>query len=285
MDRLYHDLKISPYRLKIPPPFHEKKGFILSWIDEHNNSYLADVSPLKGFSKQSYEELLALVLTKDFYHQKNLPPSLDFALHHPIKQQETIPRQKTAKLILSPDCLLKDLSCFSTLKIKTTLFETNLLIRLIKTLSKTFTIRLDANRQKLDLKLKNFLIEHPDLYAFIEEPLIEEEADLKLKIAIDETLYLEKEIPSSFIPHAIVYKPTLCGSIHRIDPFLQYAKTHQIPLIISSSFESEIGIAMLLKLMSTLNCQEDGGLDTFCTEHPFTHLSFKKPFYEFHPIL
>jgi O-succinylbenzoate synthase len=284
MDRLYHDLTITPYTMKIPSPFCEKKGLILSWINEKNQKCLSDISPLKGFSQESYEEVLRLVTSKDFYKKNDLTPSLDFALHHPIIENEIIKKQKTSKLILSEASLSQDLACFSTIKIKTTLFEPRRLISIIKENASRYNIRLDANRQKLDPELKRFLQDHPNLYSFIEEPIIEKEEDKRLKIALDETLYLEKTLPKDFIPSAIVYKPTLCGSIHRIKPFLDFATQNDISLIISSSFESEIGIAMLLKLMDQLDCHEEGGLDTFTNDHKFQYLSFNKPYYEFHKI-
>ena len=279
MDRLYYDLDFRVYSFKIAPPYYEKKGVILSWLDENRKKHLADISPLKGFSKESFEEVLEILKKPDFFKNETLPNSLDFALNHPIIIGEQIKPKQTSRLILSEGCLRKNLTNFKTLKFKVHGFTNERLIDHIKAFSSTHDIRLDANRKALDPKFRKFLLDHPEIYRFIEEPKICDPDDKKLKIALDETLYLEKKIPDEFIPSAIVYKPTLAGSIFRIKPFLDLAIKKNIPIIVSSSFESEIGLLMLMKLMDQINCNQDGGLDTFLEDHLFENLSFNPPQY------
>ena len=112
----------------------------------------------------------------------------------------------------------KKIPLFKTLKIKLNAFTDEEIIELLTTLSRTHTVRLDAQREPLSSILMDFLLSHEELYEYIEEPKLTSHKANELKIALDETLYIEKQIPQLPNLQALVYKPTLCGGLQEITP-------------------------------------------------------------------
>ena len=126
---------------------------------------------------------------------------------------------------------------------------------------------------ELDQLFIDFLIENHSLYDFIEEPLLHQKNAPFLKVALDETIYLNEEISDFLNIKAIIYKPTLCGGLEKIRKFIGV-----YPIILSSCFESSIGLKRIIKLHQTLS-QENNlaiGLDTMPERDPF-HLLIKQP--------
>jgi O-succinylbenzoate synthase len=281
MDLLYNDLKFFPYSLRLGAPFLEKKGVHVSWINESNISCYADISPLQGYSQETLNDIIKKLekirIQKNLNHI-DLYPSMDFALNHPLLEGESINPLRYQALVYRHDLDIKPLHLFKTLKIKINSFEDNEVISLIKTYSKTHDLRLDAERKPLSKKLLNFLIEHENHYDYIEEPLCHDRKGLK--IALDETLYIEKTMNDFQDVHALIYKPTLCGGLKKIELFLEAAKKHHLKIILSSSYESSLGLLMLMKLHQELNKTQviDIGLDTLPLGEPRTYLSKNPPY-------
>lgn len=282
MDQLFNDLIIKPYKIKVPSPINVKEGFHLFWTDAQGKKYLSDVSPLKGYSQETLSEIfhdLERLKKQKSILNDSLPPCLDFALRHPLEENESLQPIRYQALIQNPLEAQdeKKLSLFRTLKIKTKDFLPQDVIKFVETLSKTHVIRLDAQRTLLAKDLEYFLVHNPDLYDFIEEPLNNHEG---LKIALDETLYQNQDQIPSHPFHALVYKPTLCGSLVRIEKFLALAKTHQAKIILSSSYESSLGLKMLIKLHQHLNKDQnhDMGLDTFPIDEHVSYLNKTPPY-------
>lgn len=140
--------------------------------------------------------------------------------------------------------------------------------------------RLDANR---GLQLENMIrVFEPDDTGFIEyiEEPFEISSTIKntfsnykilfdktgLKIALDETLLEIEDInilPDMDWLNALIIKPVAIGSINTLSKINDFAKKHDIKLVLSSVFESEIGIKYLYYLASGLKLEHDQGFDTF----------------------
>ena len=285
MDQFFDALTITPYTLKLEAPFYVKKGFHLEWRNKEGKKLISDVSPLIGYSKESvslvYDQLNALQLGKNIPDEK-LYPSVHFALNHPIEDFSKIKKQRYQALIQknSWEKDVKKIALFKTLKIKTKDFSDHELINLILELSPSHLIRLDAQRAQLSPLLRDFLLSHENLYDYIEEPGLQDKKAHDLKIALDETLYLEKNIPN--LPHmaAFIYKPTLCGGLNRMEGFFKKAFEDKIPIILSSCYESSLGIAMLMQLQQGLDSFQDCGLDTSSMDEEKPYLKNSPPFLE-----
>ena len=154
--------------------------------------------------------------------------------------------------------------------------EIDLITRLSRELSESaeapISLRLDANRA-WDLDEAGWFADGIAGCAieYIEEPCAQLKDSLKvarvtnLPVALDESL-------TELQPHqleniqgciAVVLKPTLLGGVEKAAMWARHAKKLGIKVIISSSFESSLGILTLAHLAAALSDQQSPhGLDT-----------------------
>lgn len=110
----------------------------------------------------------------------------------------------------------------------------------------------------------------PAAVDYIEEPFAQQEkipefyTDTFIPVALDETV---KSINFQTIKKIegvdiIVLKPTILGGIEKTYQIMQNAQNQGIDSVISSSFESSIGITMLAHLAGTSSRDINAGLDT-----------------------
>ncbi len=166
---------------------------------------------------------------------------------------------------------------FTTFKLKVGEKEFSEDLQLLNQLKEEFNqlikIRLDVNgkwgyeeaRKNLN-KLSNYDIE------FVEQPtpnIIELEKlvhESKVKIAVDESannFESAKEIIINSHIEIIVLKPVLIGSIKRTFELIDLAKSYDKSIIISSTFESSVGLNMLIHLSYHAGNRFAHGLGTF----------------------
>ncbi|MBR9903395.1 MAG: o-succinylbenzoate synthase [Gammaproteobacteria bacterium] len=81
-------------------------------------------------------------------------------------------------------------------------------------------------------------------------------------IALDETLSRREEWHCHPQLIALVIKPTLIGSLSDCAALVQRARTGNLRVVISSSFESDLGLGLLARLASEWAPNEPPGLDT-----------------------
>lgn len=270
MDLFLHDLKYEFFTFKSPYPFFKKQGLYLQWRDDKGEKFISDVCLLPGFSLESYQDVLKQ-LEKLQHHDIDpleLYPSLHFALYHPWHTNDIIYPQSYQALIHKETLTqtLAKLTLCHTVKIKTKNFSSFELINLTLKLQSTHKIRFDANGEKLDQDFIDFLKDHPHYYDYIEEPLFTQKNVADLNIALDETVYLKKPLPPNIVIKAIIYKPTLCGGLSRMSLFMD-----RYPLILSSCYESTLGLKRIVKLHQNLyqNPSTAIGLDTIPLKDPF----------------
>lgn len=273
-----HDLKIFPFAYKSAPPFDKREGLLLSWKNENNERLISDICLLPGFNQETLSDVLKQL--RDLKDHKldlsNLYPSVDFALNHPISAQDCLMNQSFQALILKKNKMNDSFySLFKTLKIKTSDFSTDELLNICQTFAKTHKLKFDAQRKLLDQNFIDYLINNPEVYQYIEEPAKTQDGYQNLKIALDETIYLHEPLPEHKYIQAIIYKPTLCGGFSKVS---QYFDKH--PLILSSCYESSIGIQRIIKLHQLLypNTSIDIGLDTIPVEDPFGLVHKAQPY-------
>lgn len=81
-------------------------------------------------------------------------------------------------------------------------------------------------------------------------------------IALDETLTRGEEWYCHPQLKALVIKPTLIGSLSDCEALVQRARAGNLRVVISSSFESDLGLGLLARLASEWAPNEPPGLDT-----------------------
>lgn len=190
-----------------------------------------------------------------------------------------IPNQLTnsSEIVSIKKAIILEKSGFKKAKIKIgpsevtteTLKNENGLLKKILSETKSLKLRLDANRK---LKLEDYAILldglNLDRIDYVEEPLskssdlVQFNAATKLNIAIDENIHLMKDVVIDKIS-AVVLKPTLLGDYHNIKRIISHYSKRGASPVISSCFESQVGIYQLAQLAYALNPNESHGLDTF----------------------
>ena len=145
------------------------------------------------------------------------------------------------------------------------------LIRDIRKILGAKQIRLDANRLwNLDTAIRfgNHVVDCDVLY--VEEPLPQLDQCLEfahktgIGFALDETLHhADYQFEWQKGLRALIVKPMLMGNIEKIMKISQDARSHCIPTIISSSYESSLGLTMLANLAAAVDSDVPAGLDTY----------------------
>jgi O-succinylbenzoate synthase len=226
-------------------PDRNRKGLIL----QINNGW-GEIAPLPGFSKETLEDAKKEILAVLFVNKQPTLPSVIFglssaqmpflsdplkvplcALHHP-----------------KPGC--------TTLKLKLGHLEVGEAVDLVKQYVGKYRLRLDCNRKWTLPEALHFASHfHSSDFEYLEEPvntyadLVEFSIRTQFPIAVDESL---REHSCTDIPtlKAAVIKPTLWGYIPSIP----------VPIVLSSSYESSLGILHIARLAKSEIAQ---GLDTF----------------------
>jgi len=129
-------------------------------------------------------------------------------------------------------------------------------------------VRIDANQAWTLSEALAFAKAFPsNTFEYFEEPFqnIEEAVSFPYPIALDESLRTLPLKECLALPHvkALIIKPTLMGGCTKLTPLYHHAKEKEIAFILSSSYESELGISLLSKVAERLQLPPvPMGLDT-----------------------
>lgn len=234
-------MELYSHKLSIPP--YERRGAYIEGL-----AGIGELAPHPVTHKESLEEALEALRRGD----RSLP-SVAFALDMANTKIDG-PRAKSYRLITDADPLPTE-SCAVKLKIGRDF------TRLRKLQAMGCSIRLDPNRA---WSLEEALTFDLGQIEYIEEPL-RDSKDLTLlhqekgwPLALDETLYRNEPWEEIKGVVALVVKPAAIGSLERT--YALASKGYRI--VISSCFESSIGIDFLQRLAYLLAPDELCGLDT-----------------------
>jgi O-succinylbenzoate synthase len=139
---------------------------------------------------------------------------------------------------------------------------------LIDSLKGLFKLRIDVNRAWSTADARTFFSQFPPgIFDYVEEPFTNPH-DLKLfthPLAIDESfpemVSLEQlsDLPTL---KAVIYKPTIQGGILHCRPLQQWCQKNDIQLVLSSSFESPLGLQQIVDMASRLSITTPLGIGT-----------------------
>lgn len=218
-----------------------------------NGGQLGDACPLPSFSPDSLETVAAALLGG------GSTESLSWARHAlPLEGDATV---RTAGLVVAAADAGPPQSPCVKLKVgRLPLAEELEAIARFK--SAGVTLRLDGNRAlSLDDAARLFDA-GGDAVEFLEEPVAARDLDAamaRMPIALDETL-LEGGPPPSGAA-AFVLKPTVLGAPRTLE-LVQHAQARDLPVVISSSYESAVGRAALIRFAASVAPQIVHGLGT-----------------------
>lgn len=249
-----------------------------------------EVSPLPGFSPETLEQAQsALLAWATAWRQGEqppypVPPSAAFGVSCALAElRDELPQSadyRAAPLCTGdPDELFARLAAMpgeKVAKVKVGLYEAvrdgmvvNLLLEAIPELS----LRLDANRAWTPLKAQQFAKyvnpQYRERIAFLEEPCKSRNdsrafaRETGIAIAWDESLR-EADFRFQAEPglKALVIKPTLTGSLQKVQEQVAAAHALGLTAVISSSIESSLGLTQLARIAAWLTPQTIPGLDT-----------------------
>ncbi len=265
-----------------------RKGLILQLQDNSGHLSFGEIAPLPGFSDENLAQAttqIISVLENGLTHlnqQADLYPSVQFALDNAL---HNIPLTKKA---VSPDIIpllqgdnnsvIKQYIALNKpviIKLKVarqSVQQDILLFKTLTSLNPLLAVRCDANQVWKKTEASHFLggINTKQL-DYIEEPTASFKDNLQLAekhqigLALDETLQ-QTNFCYQHSDHikALILKPTLIGSLSRVQNFINIAKQQQLQVSISSSFESIIGLLQLsyLAALYKKKCDISLGIDT-----------------------
>ena len=247
-------------------------------LQEGEREGWGEISPLPGFSVETLEEAqMALLAWAQAWRDGAEPPlptqpSVAFGIS--CAQAEL-----SGGLPQAADYRAAPLAAMpgeKVAKVKVGLWEAvrdgmvvNLLLEAIPDLQ----LRLDANRAWTPLKAQQFAKYVNPAYrqriAFLEEPCKTREdsrafsRETGIAIAWDESL---READFRFVAEpgvrAVVIKPTLTGSLLKVQQQVAAAHALGLSVVISSSIESSLGLTQLARIAAWLTPQTIPGLDT-----------------------
>ncbi len=218
-----------PFKLQVKGWNKPREGTLL-----HSRGLWAEASPLPGWSPAGAPEIA-------FAHS-----CLSFIPHHafslPIAalltgSADSIVLQARAYLALGFKCAKVKVGALNFPDAK----------RLLNDLSKHFLLRVDVNRMwPTEEALSFFSSFSKEAFEFVEEPVQELKtlARFPLPFALDESVRERSEILQMPLKNlrALVIKPTLTGSLQRCFQLSMRAKQLGIYTVVSSAFESGVGI-------------------------------------------
>lgn len=253
-----------------------------------------DIAPLPGYSIESIDQVEQLLRGGLQADTSNLPPSvrsgIDFAvrncqahyagltLYALLGGQESESSVQTARLITDDEgqAVLSARNRFPVVKIKVgrrAIDEDIARVNgIIEELDPGQKVRLDANRAwSIDEYVRFARSIDMARIEFFEEPLAKladyraQAGQLEIPFALDESLasFDIHELDSFSCLAAIVVKPTMTGSISDCARYFDWARTRQKQLVISSAYESGIGMRNLIALAGALGGNSVAGLDTY----------------------
>jgi len=261
-------------------------GLLLQLKGKNGEESWGEIAPLDFFSDESLEqatdELLGELphLLREEWHPKYLSPSVHFGIESAILDLtlplSVAPVLVNALLAGTPDDMrkqAKNLQGYKAVKIKvghlSLIDSISLVEELLTLMPANILVRIDANQSwSFEEALTFAKAFAPDTFEYFEEPFesFEDYISFPFPIALDETIRNAPSDSYLSLPHlrALIIKPTLMGGCSKLIPLLRQAREKGIAFILSSSYESELGIGLLAKIAARLQLPEvPMGLDTY----------------------
>lgn len=270
-----------------------RKGALLNILDHEGNSGWGEVAPLLKWSRETFDDSLKQFRQKQQeimtvgwtacnclqeLGKLNLLPSLSFGLESAILSilspvsNHTV--STSALLMGSPQEIMeqaelrkKEGYIFVKLKVSNLSFEEA--GEIIYQLKDRFRLRIDVNRAWNTSDSLHFFEQFPiNTFDYVEEPF-QDPNDLAFfqhPLAVDESfpqdLSLE-QLESFPTLKALIYKPTIQGGLLGCLQLHEWAKKRAVELVLSSSFESDIGLAYVASIAYRLSLLSPVGIGTY----------------------
>ena len=285
-------LSLHPYEIPLLTG-QIRSGVLIEILDEKGNSGWGDVAPLPLWSQETLEdsleqfylkeqEILKLDWSIENWTQEltklKLLPSVSFGLESALLSiLNPLPKQTVSVSALfmgSPEEILKQANLrqkegYTSAKLKVGHLPFKEASRLIHLLKDQFRLRIDVNRAWTTSDSLQFFSEFPlDAFDYVEEPFQNPEdlAQFSHSLAVDESFPNDlslKELESLPMLKALIYKPTIQGGLLHCLPLQEWAAKRGVSIVLSSSFESDIGLAHIASMAHRLSLSAPIGIGTY----------------------
>lgn len=256
--------------------------------DQEGNSGWGEIAPLPGWSletldealrqfDQKYQEILK-VDSLETLSDLELLPSVSFGIEsallsilHPLSSHTVA---TSALLMGSPQEIMKLAEMrhkegFTSAKLKVSQLNFKEAGQIIHELKDRFALRIDVNRAWKTSESLRFFEQFPlDAFDYVEEPF-QNPYDLSTfshPLAVDESFPRDlslKDLEALPQLKALIYKPTIQGGLLKCLPLCEWAKKQKIEIVLSSSFESDLGLAHIASMAHRLSLQSPVGIGTY----------------------
>lgn len=282
-------LRLIPYKI----PFlssQVREGILLELTTSSGKKSLGDIAPLPGWSQETLLEARLQIQEKtsdilshtwdeklELLSHLNLLPSCSFALESALLSLlDPLPESSlpSSALLMGTyeEILLqaekREQEGFKAAKLKVSNHSFLKAASLMDKLHKRFRLRIDVNRAWGVEESLHFFSEFPlDLFDYVEEPFKDPKrlAEFLHPLAVDESFPKDlclRNLETLPTLKAIVYKPTVQGALLQRKDLLSWLKGKNVELVLSSCFESPIGLQALLTYANRLKLSSPLGLGT-----------------------
>ena len=284
--------KLSIHIHEIPLKTGPRSGALIHLENDQGDSSWGEISPLPKYSKETLDN--ALEQLKQKHHEilhirwtkqncfKNLDklqllPSVSFGLESALLSLlQPLPSYNveisallmgSLKEILE-QALAKRSEGYVSAKLKVSNLTFAEAADAITQLKDQFRLRIDVNRAWDTKDSLQFFSQFPlDAFDYVEEPF-QNPHDLALflhPLAVDESYPRDvsfKELETFPTLKALIYKPTIQGGMLHCLPIHAWAKKRGVSLVLSSSFESDLGLANIASMAYRLKVSDPVGIGT-----------------------
>ena len=264
-----------------------RRGALLQVRDQSGGEGWGDIAPLPPWSQETLEEALLQLSQKkqqivraslQDLEQLNLFPSVFFGLESALLSildplpEFTVP--VSGFLSGSPQDMLElatqsHFQKFTSVKVKVGHLNFSEAAEVLHALKDNFRLRVDVNRAWEREEALRFFEQFPlDAFDYVEEPLKNPKdlAHFTHPCAVDESFPRDlslAELASLPTLKAVVYKPMIQGGMARCRYLCDWTKKRGVALVLSSSFESDLGHAQIACMARRLGLNPALGIGTY----------------------
>ncbi len=282
---------LHPYEISLTHG-QMRSGIFIHITDQLGNVGWGEVAPLPKWSRETLDDSLKQLNEKrqeimmiDWTAHRlkeieklNLLPSVLFGLESALLSiltpipEHTVPT--SALLMGSPKEIMQQAELrhpegHTSAKLKVNHLSFEDAAQIIDQLKDKFRLRIDVNRAWKTSESLSFFEQFPlDTFDYVEEPF-QNPNDLILfphPLAVDESfpqdLSLE-QLESFPTLKALIYKPTIQGGLLGCLPLREWTEKRGIELVLSSSFESDLGLAHVASIAHRLSLLSPVGIGTY----------------------
>lgn len=284
--------QVHPYSIPLTNK-QVRTGILLRITNDQGNTEWGEVAPLPNWSRETLDDCLEELrrmqpkvmaidwtsqsLLQEFTQLKLLPAlsfgleSALFALLDPLPEHY-VPTSAllmgTIKEILARAEQRYD-EGYTSAKLKVNHLSFEEAAHVIHQLKEIFRLRIDVNRAWSTSESLSFFSQFPlNTFDYVEEPFQNPHdlAQFPHPLAIDESfpqdLTLE-ELETFPTLKALIYKPTIQGGMLHCTALHDWATKRGLSLVLSSSFESDLGLAHVASIAHRLSITAPTGIGTY----------------------